>query len=200
MKKIIFTFCLASLFGTFTRAEVTRMNGNNLSFGVGFGWIHKESTGSGSANFPSPHVRYERGVHTFENIGVLTVGGQFGFHSSYHNGTFLGTEATMQYRQSWTSFYLMPTATLYFHEVFRNMWNLDQNVEIYFGVGLGVRYIHHRISDGPVPPTILPEAEQPWLGWNVFLGGRYAFNQNFAVFAEFGWGLSIFNVGATIAF
>jgi hypothetical protein len=32
------------------------------------------------------------------------------------------------------------------------------------------------------------------------LGGRYAINTDFAVFAEFGWALSIFTLGATIAF
>ena len=200
MRKFIFTICLASLLSTALRAEITRMDGNALTFGVGFGWIHKEATGSGAANFPSINVRYERGVHLFENVGVITVGGQFGLHTSYLNSAFENTPDLMQNRRSWTSFYLLPTAQIYFHEFFYHQWGLHRNIELYFGLSVGGRFIHQRTADGPIPPTTLPDAT-PWnLAWNVFLGGRYAINTDFAVFAEFGWGLSIFNVGATIAF
>jgi hypothetical protein len=161
MRKFIITICLASLLTTTLRAEITRMGGNMLSFGVGFGWLHKEQTGAGAANFPSPQVRYERGVHLFENVGVLTVGGIFGIHSSFHNGTFQGTHAMMQYRQSWTSFYLLPITKLYFHEFFYHQWGLHRNIELYAGLGFGVRYVRHNIWDGPIPPEVLPRAA-PW--------------------------------------
>ncbi|MCL2412995.1 MAG: hypothetical protein FWC98_02540 [Bacteroidales bacterium] len=204
MKKIIFTICFVSLFSTITRAELTRVDGNSLSFGIGVGgwqwWHNEDSIGAGSVHFPSVHVRYERGILQVENVGVLSVGGQFGFRHSYYNGRFEGTFATMQYKHSWTSFYLLPSATLYFHEVFRNLWNLDENIELYGGFGLGIRYIYHRSSQGPAPPQHLPDVKQPWFGWNAFLGGRYCFSPNFAVFAEFGVGLSFFNFGATIGF
>ena len=202
MRKIIFTICLLSLLSTTLRAEITRMDGNSLSFGVGFGWIHKEARGSGASNFPSVSVRYERGIHLFENIGVLTVGGLFGFHYSHYNGRFPNTPALQQFRQSWTSFYIMPKAKMYFHEFFYHQWGLHRNIELYGGVGLGMRFIHNNtaVSETILPSPPLAEAD-PWnFGWNVFLGGRYAINTDFAVFAEFGWGLSIFTVGATIAF
>ena len=203
MRKIIFTICLVSLISTALRAEITRMDGNSLSFGVGFGWLHKEARGDGASNFPSVSVRYERGIHLFDNVGVLTVGGLFGFHYSHYNGRFPNTPALQEFRQSWTSFYIMPKAKMYFHEYFYHLWGLHRNIELYAGVGLGVRFIYNNISDshGILPPTVdLPEARSPRFGWNVFLGARYAINTDFAVFAEFGWGLSIFTLGATIAF
>jgi len=205
MRKFIFTICLASLLSTTLRAEITRMGGNSLSFGVGFGWLHdvETITGGRPTNFPAVNVRYERGIHLLENVGVITVGGLFGFHYRQYNGSFPGTPQFVGYRQSWTTLYLMPKANLYFHEFFYHQWGLHRNIELYLGVGLGVRFIYNNIADSEAilpPPEPLVKAN-PWnFGWNVFLGGRYAINSDFAVFAEFGWGVSIFTLGATIAF
>ena len=205
MRKIIFIICLAGLLNTTVHAEITRMGGNMLSFGVGLGWLHdvETLTGDRPTNFPAVNVRYERGIHLLDNVGVITIGGLFGLHYRQYNGNFPGTPQLMSYRQSWTTFYLMPKANFYFHEFFYHQWGLNRNIELYAGVGLGVRFIRNSIANSHTlipPPEDLAEAN-PWnLGWNVFLGGRYAINRDFAVFAEFGFGVSIFTFGATIAF
>jgi opacity protein-like surface antigen len=38
------------------------------------------------------------------------------------------------------------------------------------------------------------------LGYQIFLGARYMFNDNFGAYAEVGYGLSVANAGITLAF
>jgi len=199
MKKFILTVCFLSFFGTVAHAEhfAFKIGENRASFGIGFGWTEHRLTGfNRTINFPSPNVLIERSILPFRDFGFLSVGAQFGFHHGHRNANVFDT----RFRESWTSFYFVPRLALYFHEVFHPD-DFPENIDLYVGVGLGFNYLSQRFSNNVEPGSVGREDIGGLkLGYHLFVGGRYYFNQNFAVFAEVGYGLSFLNVGITLRY
>jgi hypothetical protein len=191
MKKVILTACFLGLFGT-THAQAFKIGENRASFCMGFGWVYKENLNN-SVHFPSPNALVERSIIPFENVGLVSVGAQFGFHHGYHNGTF----NSVKYKQSWTSVYFVPRVALYFHELF-DANDFTQNIDLYAGLGIGFNFLSHKIPE----EVGLPDSDRNGfnLGYNIFAGGRYYFKPHASAFAEIGYGLSVLNAGITIRY
>ncbi|MCL2417085.1 MAG: hypothetical protein FWD02_04020 [Bacteroidales bacterium] len=201
MKKFILTVSLLSFFCIATYAEhfAFRIGENRSSFGVGLGWTYREMVRRdyrGVWNFPSPNVLVERSILPFRDFGFLSVGAQFGFHHGYRNANVFNTE----FRESWTSFYFVPRVALYFHEVF-HPYDFPENIDLYAGIGLGFNHLSHRFSNNVDPGSVGRQNNSGFkLGYHLFIGGRYYFREDFAIFAEVGYGLSFLNVGITIRY
>ena len=201
MKKFILVACFLSFFGVVAHAEhfAFKIGENRASFGMGFGWTYREMVRrhyDGVWNFPSPNVLVERSILPFRDFGFLSVGAQFGFHHGHRNANV----SSIEFRESWTSFYFVPRIALYFHEVFHPD-DFPENIDLYVGVGLGFNHLSHRFSNNIEPGSVGRKDNSGFrFAYHFFVGGRYYFNQNFAVFAEVGYGLSFLNVGITLRY
>jgi len=198
MKKIILTVCFLSIFCFVARAEAFKIGENRASFGFGFGWLHKDPIRK-SVNFPSPNVQIERSILPFRNFGFLSVGAQFGFHHGFNNHSPI---FNLDINQTWTAVYFVPRVALYFHELFHED-DFPENIDLYGGVGIGFRFLSHKISVGGGTPGdgVVPMDRSGFnLGYNFFLGARYYFKPHTSVFAELGYGLSFLNFGLTIRY
>ncbi|MCL2682986.1 MAG: hypothetical protein FWE63_05840 [Bacteroidales bacterium] len=186
MKKTILIVCFLSLFGTI-HAQAFKIGENRASFGLGFGWVHKDPVPK-SLNLPSPNILVERSLLPFKGLGFISIGAQFGFH----HGLSLEKD-----KQTWTAVYFVPRVALYFHEI----WDEDdfpENIDLYGGVGFGFRFLSHKISSS-IEGEIKDRSGFN-LGYNFFIGGRYYFKPHASIFAELGYGLSFLNAGITIRY
>ncbi len=191
MKKILFFISLTTSFYSVS-AQAFKNNENRASFGMGFGWKNKEPY-SNSVHFPSVHATVERSVVTLEDVGVLAVGAQFGFHYGFHNGKFPPTGE--KYKESWTNVYFIPRVAVYFQELFYE-YDFPENIDWYAGTGIGINAMAHKVPQN----FDVDDKDGVILGYTFFVGGRYYFNGDMAAFAEFGYGVSYFNLGITLKF
>jgi len=201
MKKFILTACFLSFFGV-THAEhfAFKIGENRASFGIGFGWTYRVAEYSRTLNLPSPSALVERSILPFRNFGFLSVGAQFGLHYGHRNVPTPNL-AGKNFRESWTSFYFVPRVALYFHEIFHED-DFPENIDLYVGVGLGFNHRSQRFTNNVTAQEVGRDDMNTGflLGYHLFIGGRYYFNQDFAVFAEIGYGLSFLNVGITLRY
>ncbi|MCL2414487.1 MAG: hypothetical protein FWC94_04455 [Bacteroidales bacterium] len=203
MKKFILTVCFLSFFSVAAHAEhfAFKIGENRASFGIGFGWMNKgDRFGGGTWNFPSPNALVERSILPFRDFGFLSVGAQFGFHHGHRNHSASGD--IPRFREFWTSFYFVPRVALYFHEIFHPD-DFPERIDLYVGVGLGFNYLSHGLSSDVTWESLGPTHRDNSgfkFGYHFFVGGRYYFRENMAVFAEIGYGLSFLNVGITLRY
>ena len=201
MKRFFLVACFLSFMSIATAyAEhfAFKIGENRASFGVGLGWTHSVRNYSGTFNFPAASALVERSILPFRDFGFLSVGAQFGFHHGHRNHD--ATVALPSFRESWTTFYFVPRLALYFHEVFHPD-DFPENIDLFVGVGLGFRHLSQRFTNDITPEGAARDMNTGFLfGYHLFIGGRYYFRENMAVFAEIGYGLSFLNVGITVRY
>ena len=131
-------------------------------------------------------MSYERGIT--DNIGVgLAIG-----YSSY-GATWLQTTYDFKYR--WTTLSVMARGAYHF-----NVRN--RQFDPYAGVGVGFLKFGYKweSADPNFNEDLYNVNLGTPLGYQIFLGARYMFNDNFGAYAELGYGLSVANAGLTLAF
>jgi hypothetical protein len=192
MKKtlLILVLMIASNWSVAQEFEKDR-NYVQVGYGLGLGYGRLLSTYSTYSNyryggFGPVALSYERGIT--DNIGI---GIQFGF-SSYGatwNDNF-GVGADYKYR--WTNLTLMARGAYHFDV--RN-----RKLDRYAGVGIGfAKYSYKYTSTDPTFTGSNVSFGSP-LAYQIFGGLRYMFKDNFGVYAEAGYGYSVFNGGLTLS-
>jgi len=206
MKRFFLVACFLSFLSIATAYAdehfAFRIGENRASFGAGLGWREGADRG-----FPAVNALVERSILPFRDFGFLSVGAQFGFHYGFANNH--STPYTVppdspvfsrDLRNSWSSFYFVPRLALYFHEVFHPD-DFPENIDLFVGVGVGFNHVSHRISEDGLPPGAVTTTDTGFrFAYHFFVGARYYFRENMAVFAEIGYGLSFLNVGITIRY
>ena len=181
-----------SLF-TSNKQPFFKIGENRASFGIGFGWVHKGNF-TNQTHFPSANFIIERSLVPFRlnqngvkrEIGFLSGGLQFGFHHGLQNNDY--------FNQSWTSYFLVPRISLYFHELFHED-DFSENIDIYGGIGLRLNFVSHHST-----PAIVDNESGLKPGFNFHIGGRYYFSNHFSVFCEIGYGLSVLTAGISLRY
>lgn len=178
MRKIAVTLFAAILAINLSAQEFTT-DDLLINAGAGFGWY---SYGYGATSFPAISVSLEKGIKEFD-FGTLGVGGIVGYkHASY---SWLSGYDDW----SWTDFIIAARGALHV-----DLFDVE-NLDTYGGAALGLRfesYKHYGIIDYEKVTTT---TTHPLVA--VFAGGRYYFAENFAGFAELGYGMGYFTVGLT---
>jgi opacity protein-like surface antigen len=192
MKKVLLIAILTSL-GLNTNAQFFEKDINyiNAGYGLGLGYgrllnAYQANEGYKFSGFGPVALSYERGIT--DNIGLGVAIG----YSSY-GGTWLQTGYDYNYR--WTTLSIMARGAYHF-----NVRN--RQFDPYAGVGIGfLKYNYKWESNDPGfnEGTYNINIGTP-LGYQIFLGARYMFNDNFGAYAEVGYGLSVANAGITLAF
>lgn len=151
-------------------------NGDNLlNIGIGIG---SPFFGSGySSSLPvNPSLSYEKGV-----TDAISVGGQLSYASSKFDDY-----PYSNYRFKESAFYIGARGSYHFNQDL----NLDSRFDIYGGASLG--YVIVNVSDN----TGYSGSAASDVGFGLFAGGKYYFQENTAVYAELGYqSLAFLNIG-----
>jgi hypothetical protein len=181
MKKLV-TLCLVLIFAVLnvSAQEQSFLKGDNLaSIGIGFGGnLYSGYYGSGIKRIPALSFNYERCVkdNLFDEKSSLGIGGMLGYAS-----------ASTDY---WKSSNVIIGAKGILH------YALIENLDTYTGLMLGYDVVSFKWK----------HSEWGWGGstsgvtWSYVLGARYFFNESFGAYAELGYGISVFSVGASLKF
>jgi opacity protein-like surface antigen len=192
MKKLFLSIAIltASLSVNAQNFEEDR-NFIQVGYGLGLGYgkllsAYEGYNGYSFSGFGPIALSYERGITDNFGLGV-----QLGYSS--YGGKWLQTGYNYEYRYSTLS--VMARGAYHFDV--RN-----RNFDPYVGIGLGYsKFSVDYTSDIPGFNSANSSISvgSP-LTYQFFVGGRYMFNDNFGVYGEAGYGLSLLNVGLTLGF
>ncbi len=176
MKKIVLiTFLLLS---SLTQAQNFSEGDSAINFGLGIGGYYATGTGY-STTIPPLEIQYEKFIK--DNISV---GGFLGYQSASYKYTYW--DETYKWTYSYT-----------FIGGFGNYHFYDQDkLEAYAGVRLGY-LIFNETASSSVSGLDYSASDGSGLVFGAHAGGRYFFNEKFAVNAEVGYGISLLKVGIT---
>ncbi len=127
----------------------------------------------------------------------IGVGGTVGYSASRFStvGFLTNVSSIKQYLHS-----ALVGARASFH------YQFVSKLDAYAGITLGANIHSSSVSMKEAPSELEKEVNKSTsstsagFGWGVHLGGRYYFNQNWALNAELGYGFSILAIGATYRF
>lgn len=160
---------------------------NAINLGIGFG--NTDYRGNDYYGFfPSLSGSYEHGIVRIpmgsQMTGVISIGGYLGWSMSNYN-------------QDWDDYYLYNTVIVAvrsnYHFIFHDKF------DPYAGLWFGGR-IHGGQWKGNKnhPEDWEPAKSSPAAG--VYIGARWFFTENFGVYSEIGYLISVFNIGITFKF
>ena len=154
---------------------------NVINAGIGLGGnFYSAGLGTSSQSL-GVSASYERGIWETGDFGIVSLGGYLGYKSYTSNPIFFGG-ATSKYS------YTILGARGAFHYIGLDVENLD----VYGGamVSLNIASFDDNYDNNL---ESRPSA-------TIFVGGRWYFTENFGVFAEAGYGVSILTIGASFRF
>lgn len=183
MKKLMLMTAMVVLMGMAGFAQVFEKGSSVINLGLGFG--NTNYFGSYYSGFlPSFAGSYEYGIVEIPMgstlTGVISAGGYLGWSLS-------------KYNKYWTNddYYLTNSIVLAargnYHFIFHD--KLDTYAGIALGVNMETQKWH---GDGSDPDVDVAETK-PFVG--VYVGARWYFSDNFAVYSELGYLVSVFNIG-----
>lgn len=192
MKKMFFLALLVT-FSYKANAQFFERDINyvNLGYGLGLGYgallnAYAANDGYKFRGLGPVAMSYERGVT--DNIGV---GVALGFSSYGANWV----QSNYNYRYRWTTLSIMARGAYHF-----NVRN--RQFDPYAGAGVGFQRFGYNWESSE--PGFNESATNINFGtplaYQIFLGARYMFNDNFGLYAEVGYGLSVANGGITLSF
>ncbi len=175
----------------------------NAGIGIGGGNYYSGIIGSGYSTSTSPalSLSYEQAIKKKLGPGYIGVGGYLGFQSESITNTYFydnnGYTGNFYYKDSW-KYYMIAARGAYHWDVL----NFKKG-EIYGGLLVGLRFqsysyttnnpdpaaFNYSVSSGSVFPT-----------FSLFVGGRWYFAKNIAVFGELGYGISYLTGGLSFRF
>jgi hypothetical protein len=170
----------------FTQAFEKGANAINLGIGFGNTYYHGNDY---YGFFPSISGSYEHGIVRIpmgsEMTGVISIGGYLGWTAS-------------NYEQDWDDYYYRYSTVIVavrsnYHFIFHDRF------DPYAGVWIGGRINGgHWKGNGNHPDDWEPAKPSPAGG--VYIGARWFFTENFAIYSELGYLISVFNIGVTFKF
>lgn len=172
MNKVLIYLAIALLTGPLAMAQEFEIGTNVINGGIGFGGRYGNYTTSSQS--PVFSISYERGIWDVGESGVISLGGYIGT-KTYKYDYFGGND-------KWN--YTIIGVRGAYHYNGLNIENLD----VYGGVMISYNILSFSGAGN--------FGSRP--GATAFAGGRWYFSDNFAVFAEVGYGVAYLTVGISI--
>ncbi len=183
IKTLILSAVLAGSF-TFAKAQNFQNGDMVANLGLGFGWY---SYGYGVSSFPAISLSLEKGIKELD-FGNLGIGGIVAYkHASYSWLT--------SYDWSWTDILVAARGAIH-----ADVLHVDK-LDTYAGAVLGLRlesYKYYTLDNNF--NYVKAHENNPKLVIGFFVGGRYYFTDNFAVFGDFGYGYGYATLGVSYKF
>jgi outer membrane protein W len=197
MKKLLFTFIIISTFFS-SKAQFFEKDLNFVSagYGLGLGYgrllnAYQGYDGYKFSGFGPVALTFERAVT--DNIGIGLQLGYSSYGGTWNQSSYLGS--TYDYKYKWSTLSIMARGAYHF-----NVRN--RNFDPYIGAGIGYRKYSYKYTS--TDPTFNSTSNNISLGiplaYQLFVGARYMFNDNFGAYVEAGYGLSVLNAGITLSF
>jgi hypothetical protein len=156
----------------------------NLGIGLGSTWGFYRGFGY-STGVPPLSISYEQALmDEILEEGVIGIGGYLGYSSSRYRSTWLGDD------WGWNYSNIVVGAMGTFH------YPLVDRLDTYAGAILGYRISTTReVGDIPIG---YDSSVSGGIVFSGFIGGRYYFSDNFAAFAQLGYGISYLTLGVSL--
>lgn len=175
MKKTIIYLAITICTTTAVMAQEFEVGTNVVNAGVGFGGYYGRNY-STSSQSPLFSASYERGIWEVPGPGVVSLGGYFG------RKTFKYNSVNSDYNWSYN---IIGVRGAYHYN------GLEvEHLDVYAGIMASFNiYTGDTYNDYASRPSA-----------TAFIGGRWFFADNFAVYAEGGYGVAFLTVGASFRF
>ena len=155
-----------------------------VSAGIGLGWSY--SYYGSTTSFPAISLSYDYNIYELEDVGMISIGGTFGYKRISYD------YPASNYKASWTTMVFGARGALHV-----NIFDME-NLDTYGGLVLGIRSVRYKDTYYDQYTGSNPYS---YGGAHVmlagFVGARYFFNPNIAVYGELGYGISILNLGVS---
>lgn len=180
--RILFLLILCT---TQLSAQTFREGSNVLSAGIGLGGAF--GLGAVSSQTPGISVNFEHGQWEVDGPGAVSIGGYLGFKSYSNHGTW---GSGYYYDQKW-SYTIIGIRSAYHYNGLK-----EEKLDVYGGLMLAYGLLNYSYDDN-FPGNSLYDSRtyhnRPSL--TLYLGSRYYFADNLAVFGELGYGVSNLTLG-----
>jgi hypothetical protein len=189
MKKLMLLTTMVVMIGVAGFSQVFEKKSQAINIGIGFGNVNYVFDEDYSGFLPSVSASYEYGIVRVpmgsKMNGILSVGGYLAASMSYYGPQ--GYE-----KKEWRSTNIVIAARGNYHFVFHDRF------DPYAGVAIGINLAGQKyIGDNGDQEVEHPDPK-PFAG--AYAGARWYFTDNFAVYAEMGWLISVVNAGVTFKF
>lgn len=189
MKKLItLLFVVIAVNATFAQGNFEK-GSNAINVGIGFG--STLLTTAGYTSSPLLSASFEHGIWEIGGPGVISLGGYVGYKSYSYDYAYYG----WSYSEDWN--YTIIGVRGAYH------WNgiKSDKFDLYGGLMVSMNLVSYSYTEtGGSNPYYTPGTYSNALGSTLFIGGRYYFSKNIAVYSEAGWGVGMFNIGITFKF
>jgi hypothetical protein len=218
MKKIFYVFfILLILSNKETIAQNKKNNSSNssssglgcfnetskiINLGIGFGgssyYSYNKGIGYSYHSSPAFSLSYEQALSKKLGPGYLGVGGYLGYQSAYlQYDNYYYNNTQYYYRHNWK--YMLISARAAYHLDFFN----KEKAELYFGAVAGFRYQSYSYETNSTDPNrydnqLTNSSLNP--SFSLFVGGRWYFAKQIALFGEAGFGISYLTLGLSFKF
>jgi hypothetical protein len=180
MKKVLL-FSLIAFVSLFTSVKLKAQHFNNgdnvISAGLGLGssyhGIHYSST-------PAISLQYEHGNWDVGGPGVISLGAFLGFKSFRHE--------EFGYLRKWNYTVIGIRSAYHYNGI------TVEELDVYGGLMLSYDILSYSSN---FPDHYNYGGYSSGLGFSLYIGGRYYFTDNVAVFLELGYGISFATIGAS---
>jgi hypothetical protein len=183
--KIIFIFLMTIVsFESYSQAFVK--DTKVVALGVGLG----SSLGSFnySSQIPGLSIQYEQGVWEAGDVGIISLGGYLGYKSFSMTSAAGNFEATSK----WNYTIVGARSAFHYHGID------NDKVDLFGGLMLSYNFLNYSYSDNTGLTNNSSGNLGNSAGFTIYVGGRYFFTDNFAGFAELGYGVSYLNLGLVL--
>jgi hypothetical protein len=173
---------LLSMTSMQVKSQLFAVGDKDVNLGIGFGSHYL----LGKTVIPPISVSLDYGFKDDIGPGVLGIGGYFGFTSSKYNYTYYWASADY----GWKYTEIMVGARGTYHMEF-----IDK-LDTYAGIILGVRFRMEKLYGDWGTYTATSDAGL-YIDPGFFVGGKYFFSDNLAIFGELGYSIAYVTVGVT---
>lgn len=190
MKKLITSLFALFIINTSYGQGHFSVGSNLIGVGIGLG----SSLGSGytsTTQSPAISLQYEHGIWDVGGPGVISLGGFVGlksFKNEYDNSGYSASE-------KWSYTVIGVRGVYHLNSINSDKFDVYGGAMLSYDI-LSYTYTNsdpsfHYVSSGAYGSTAY---------LSLFIGGRYYFNENFAAFAELGYGVAFLNIGLAYKF
>lgn len=164
-----------------------------INLGIGFGNTIYHGAGY-KIGFPTISLSYEYGIVEIPMgsslTGVVSAGGIIGYGGSKYDYSYFG------YGYDVKSNFFVVAARANYHFIFHD------KLDPYAGIELGYYFGNSKVTYSSNYPSSSPSYSGNDGGFHggIYAGARWFFSPKFAAFAEVGYGISVFTIGATLKF
>lgn len=170
------------------QAQSFERNSKVASLGIGIG----SSLGSFdySNQIPAISLMYEQGIAQAGNIGIISLGGYLG----YKGFSFENSSGSISSNSKWNYTIVGVRSALHFTQI------PNEKLDLYAGLMASYNILNYSYKDNSGFNLDTSGNTGNSAGLTIFGGARYFLNEQFAGFAELGYGIAFLNLGVSVKF